>query len=347
MTDTAHIVRDSTVLAVVFGLPGPRTRTAAAALQTIIQIARQECVSAEVNSVQDWDKACAAGRNVVVISQYPSPEICKQVARSGIPALIMVDEPLQAATLLAADLPSDIVAIRAVSASVACLGTLFGQGDEIIGQSNASNLDAFIVRVADQYDVNLSSQDLERVEFHVAELSRLGVVFADLPDVVEPTTRLSELAMAVLPKFGNPEEEGLAASVEWPSSLFLLGDSPDTQMQGPVDLAGPARCVLYGPYMHLPSGRWSALVTLELADCFGDRPFTLEIVCGDVIAKGRFYCEGSGAFETRLDFEHRDPHVPIELRLFQDAGEISGAITGFDINLQLKDPAFKSLIELS
>jgi hypothetical protein len=347
LTDAAPIVSDSTVLAVVFGLPGPRTRAAAAALQAIIQVARQECATAEVNSVQDWEKACAAGRNVVVVSQFPSPEFCTQIARSGIPALLMVDEPLQAASLLAADLPSDVVAVRAVSASVACLSTLFGQGDEIIRQSNASNLDAFIVRVAGQHDFNVSTEDLERVEVHIGELSRLGVGFGDLPDVAEPAAGLSELAMAVLPQFGDPVREGLAASIEWPSSLFMLGDRPDTQMQGPVDLAGPARCVLYGPYMHLPSGGWSALVTLELADCFGDRPFTLEIVCGDVIAKGRFYCEGSGAFETRLEFEHCDPHVPIELRLFQDAGEISGAIAAFDINLQLKETVSKSLIELS
>ena len=326
------MVRDSTVLVVVFGLPGPRTRAAAAALQTIVQIACRECGFAEVNSVQDWDKANAAGGHVVVISQYPSPEICTHVAHSGIPALVIVDEPLQAVTLLAADLESDIGVVRAVSASVACLATLFGQGDAFIRQSNERNLDAFIVRVAEQHDVDLSDRDLERVECHVAELSRLGVAFGNLPDIGQPAASLSELAAAVLPHVEDPDEPGMAA--DWPSSAFLLGDSPDMPMQGPVSLAGPGRCVLYGPYLHLPPGRWCALVSLGLDECFSARSFTLEIICRDVITKGRFYCDGSGVFETRLHFEHCDPHLPIELRLFQDAGEIYGSITTFAVSLQ-------------
>lgn len=333
MTVSVELPENDKVLAVVFGLPGPRTGKAAESLQSIARIARRECVTAEVNSIDDWQAACAMDENVIVLSPFPSREVSAHIASIGVPTLVVLNSPLDAVALLVALEHSDTSAVRAVSASVSCLSEKLFQDRISIRTSNADNLDAFVMRLAVGLASDVSAFDLNRLESLITELSTLNDgLDRRLPLAL--TGNLSSLANAVLPPEDQDSDIGDGVKIDWPGSLFLLGDAPDTPMRGPVDLSGPARCVLYGPYMHLPAGAWTASVAVALADCLGERSFTLEVVCGEIIAKGRFHCRGSGTFNTRLDFLHRHPDVPIELRLFLDAGEIYGSVTKFDVSLQ-------------
>jgi hypothetical protein len=326
-------VRSSAVLATVYGLPGPRTRSAAEALQAIAQIALRQCGAVIVNSISDWDEACAAPENLIAIIQYPSPELCAHIADCAVPSLIVVDSPLHAVALLAADQNSDIQSVRTVSASAACLAQMLGRELADIRLANTNGLDAFIIGVDERSDGEIGSEELERVESHVRELSRLDDASHYRSTIAPPAQSLIVLSEAVLPRSYDLEPTGPDYRVAWPGSLFFLGDAPDTPMRAPVDLCGPARCLLYGPYLHLPAGCWSASVTVALAGCAGPRSFSLEAVCQDVLAKGQFYCQGSGTFETHLEFSHGNPHVPLELRLFLDSGEIYGSLTSFEIKL--------------
>ncbi|MET0676612.1 MAG: hypothetical protein ABW175_12510 [Bradyrhizobium sp.] len=333
MTVSAKLPENDKVLAVVFGLPGPCTGKTAEALQSIARIARRECVTAEVNSIDDWQAACEMDESVIVLSPFPSLEVSAHISSIGIPALVVLNSPLDAVALLVALEHSDTSAVRAVSASVSCLSEKLFQDRISIRTSNAENLDAFVTRLAAGLASDVSAFDLNRLESLITELSTLNdALDRKLPLAL--TGNLSSLASAVLPTADHDPDLDEGVKIDWPGSLFLLGDSPDTPMHGSVDLSGPARCVLYGPYMHLPAGAWTASVAVGLADCLGERSFTLEVVCREVIAKGRFHCRGSGTFNTRLDFQHRHPDVPIELRLFLDAGEIYGSVTKFDVSLQ-------------
>ena len=321
------------VLAVVFGLPGPRARKAAEALREIARIGRQACIVAEINSIDDWR---STGESAIALSQFPSPEVSRHISQSGVPALVVLDNSLETAALLLADRHTDVSAIRTVSASLSCLSGRLFRDKASIRKSNARNLDGFVVRVAEGLESDICASDMNRLESLITELSTVNDGSRrTLRLAALPTGNIARLASAVLPVIDHdPGQRDEAIRVGWPGSLFLLGDSPDTPMRGPVELSGPARCVLYGPYMHLPAGAWSASVTLGLADCSGTRSFTLEVVCREVMARGRFHCNGSGLFRTRLEFEHGNPDVPIELRLFLDAGEIYGAITSIDVKLR-------------
>jgi hypothetical protein len=335
------------VLAVVFGLPGPRVRNAADALREIARIGRRTCVAAEINSVDDWRSVCATGESTIAISQFPSPELITRISQSCVPALVVLDHPPAAAALLVADHHAVVSALRTVSSSIACLSGRLFRDKAGIRQSNARNLDAFVVHIAEGLESNICAADMNRLESLITELSTVN----DDPSrtarlAPAPTAHFSSLANSVLPAIEpDPEEDDEAVRIAWPGSLFLLGDSPDTPMHDPVELSGPARCVLYGPYLHIPPGAWSASVTLGLADCAGMRSFTLEVVCGEVMTKGRFHCSGSGLFRTRLEFEHGSPDVPIELRLFLDAGEIYGSITSIDVRLKSSKPQIQEVLD--
>ena len=62
-------------------------------------------------------------------------------------------------------------------------------------------------------------------------------------------------------------------------------------------------------------------------------PITQRKTRSETIATGRFHCDGDGAFEVCIEFMHRDPHFPLELRLFLDTGAIYGSLADFGVGL--------------
>jgi len=332
------IALDEYALAVVFGLPGPTTTAVVDVLQAIARIAREDSTVVEVDSVQDWEAASAAGKPFIAVSHYPLPDLQRHPEFRQMPAIAVSADPMRSVAHLLEEQLSDIGAVRSVSASVSCLLDK-GMLDEAETRSqNARSLTLFLTRLADLSGVHIGLSDVERIEIQAGELAdRLDSICAPRQTAPLPANSLWALAAAALPQRRDPCRGDRRIQAMWLGPLFLLGDIPDTWMRGPVDLSGPARCVLYGPYLHLPRGQWDARLILGLAGHDGTESFTVEIVCGDVIAKGSFSAEGSGLFEVGMEFAHRDPHMPIEFRLFLDVGAIYGWLSRFEVCLELRE----------
>jgi hypothetical protein len=313
---------------------------AAEVLQTITLAAHQQCAIIEANSMLDWERICSVNRKVIAISQYPSPEFTTYIEDSGIPTILVVDSPLQSVAYLVGERQSDAIAVRAISASFSCLARKFTQNESETQSSNSRNLTEFLIRLAKIGGIEVSEAELDRVELQAIELASRFYGLAKHGVGISPQMNgACALAEVVLPRWGDLQRSGCGARVEWPASTFFLGDLPDTPMWEPVDLAGPARCILYGPYLHLPSGQWKASMKVGLAGYDGGQSFMVEVVCREVIAKGRFRCDGVGLFEIQVDFVHLSPHVPIELRLFLDAGAIYGSLSCFEVSLKASNIA--------
>lgn len=334
-----QIALDECALAVVFGPPGPTTAAVVELLQAVVRGGRKDSIVAEVDTQQDWEAACAAGNPFIAVSQYPLPDLLRDPDFSRTPAIAVTADPMHSVAHLVEEQLSDIGAVRSVSASISCLLDKWALDETEARAQNARNLVLFLTRLAEASGVNVSLADIERIELQAGQLAdRLADICARKQTGPLPANNsLWALAAAALPQRRDPCRGDGRIQTMWLGPLFLLGDVPDTWMRGPVDLSGPARCVLYGPYLHLPPGHWSARLVLGLAGHDGVEAFTVEIVCGDVIAKGRFSTEGSGLFEVGMDFIHRDPHIPIEFRLFLDAGAIFGWLSRFEVCLELRE----------
>lgn len=336
MTRDEQIALDECALTVVLGTPGPAIAAVVEMLQAITRAARQDSVVVEVDSLQDWEAACAAGHPFIAVSQYPSPDLLRDLEFCRTPAIMVVADPMRSVAHLLEERLSDIGAVRSVSASIACLLDRWTLDETEARAQNAPGFALFLARLAESSGVNVSFSDIERIELQAGELAdRLVDIGTQKQTAPLPANSLWALAAAALPRLCDPRRGDSRIQTMWLGPLFLLGDCPDTWMRGPVDLSGPARCVLYGPYLHLPPGRWSARLVLGLAGHDGTESFTVEIVCGEVIAKGSFSAQGSGLFEVRMDFTHRDPQIPIEFRLFLDAGAIYGWLSRFEVGLEL------------
>jgi hypothetical protein len=311
------------------------TTIAVTVLQAMAEFALQQCAVVQTNTLDDWKNACRAGTRFVAISQYPSPDLCKRIELLAIPVIIVAGNPLQSLTHLLYERHSGANAVRAISASFSCLAHMLRQGHVEIEAANAENMTAFFVRLTELSGVNSNDLNFERAEERAAELTsefdirRAGETEASLVN--------RTLAKETLSQLGHLEQLGTGASIGWPGSAFLLGDFPDTPMRGSFDLTGPARCVLYGPYLHLPPGYWNVSMVIGLSRYEGRQMFAVEVVCDEVVAKGCFCAHGAGLHRVDIEFLHCNPHVPVELRIFLSEGAIDGFLDRFDVSLILSE----------
>ncbi len=125
------------------------------------------------------------------------------------------------------------------------------------------------------------------------------------------------LAMAVLPPPGRP--------IIWPRDLFLTG-APGVPANGAIDLTGPSRCLLYGPYIRLPAGHWSCTLLFGCSPEATGLAMAADIYAGRHLAQVTFTIEEAGIFEVEIPFENPNPDVPLEIRLFSTRAAFEGRI---------------------
>ena len=127
----------------------------------------------------------------------------------------------------------------------------------------------------------------------------------------------------------------VARHLEWPAELLLDGKPPHAAVDGTMDVTGPARVLTFGPYLHLPAGRWAAQFLFETGDNASSNRFMFDIVADGVV---RFYTLGnmseSGRFAIASEFEVRRARDPVEFRTFLTEGAIEGFFRPIGIELQ-------------
>jgi hypothetical protein len=132
---------------------------------------------------------------------------------------------------------------------------------------------------------------------------------------------------------GRPPEE-----IDWPLALFTRPDG--RPWRDPIELAGPARALLYGPYMHLPSGAWTARVEFETVGALSGVEATTDVRIKQVVNAKAFVLPANGVFAFDLGFDVCDPHQPVEIRLFLRKAAIEGVFLLRSVKVRPRRGAF-------
>jgi hypothetical protein len=114
--------------------------------------------------------------------------------------------------------------------------------------------------------------------------------------------------------------------IRWPGELFFSGDRPNQPAPAVMALAGPARVIAYGPYLHLPPAEYAVEVMLEFTGRIEDIPFQLEIHGSRCLARARIDGRPSGSYRGSFGLRVDDPVDAVEARLRVDRGAIEGQV---------------------
>jgi hypothetical protein len=134
--------------------------------------------------------------------------------------------------------------------------------------------------------------------------------------------RAVEIARAAVAGYAPLAEGREPEEIVWPLPLFHRPD--DRPWGDPIDLTGPARVVLFGPYMHLPAGDWTARVEFEIDGAVSGVEAAADVRINEVVTEKAFVMPAKGIFAYELSFRVEDPHQAVEIRLFMKKSAIEG-----------------------
>lgn len=199
----------------------------------------------------------------------------------------------------------------------------------------------FIYAIARQFQVELAETDLvsllkrtalppqfdldspiEEILIHLFPKTRRKGL-APFPDMPRSDMEVIKRVNAgIRPSyFGNRSE-----MFEWPQEMFISGDRPDDILIGPISMLGGARCLCYGPFLHLPAGKWVATLDIEVRQNLSGNRFDVDVFHGAVVALEHFEVPAHGRFRLRARFEVQDPREPVQIRIIMREGAIEGVL---------------------
>jgi hypothetical protein len=341
-----------------FGMPGVMSSWGVAALHAVAREAFGDYAVISTDAVEDLRQHVKnrTKTHAVLVSQFPEAKLSELILRVNLPFMLFLENPIDAVCYLANSTEQhDFAPIRAISASLACLTPLANAETALVMRRNdidrQSGIDMLMKRIDEHFSIDLTHDQITSVLQHVGMAA---------PGETTPITppKLEEAAAAVIAGYVPPQQDGselneslhdairnvlspleigrggARAPVSWPRATFFSGDQLGTSLQDSIDLTGSARCVIYGPYFHLPPGHWNAKLSFNIdEDCYG-QIFTIEIFSGETLGKLRVCPEGIGAFEAAINVDIVEPKIPIEVRFMMDSGAIEGRLSGWAVEWQ-------------
>ncbi len=96
---------------------------------------------------------------------------------------------------------------------------------------------------------------------------------------------------------------------------------------GPIDITGRARFLIFGPYINLAPGPWLATAVVGFSAETAGVSFVIEIVAGTQLGYARVQPTGEQVIETDLQFTIDDSvNQPVEIRIISERAAFDGRL---------------------
>jgi hypothetical protein len=298
------------------------------------------------------------GRPVLIVSNKPDRELSDFLVASGFPCLAFIDDPLATLAMPCEHQPFD-EGIRTAVRHMTALAHVFSAkqlrslDSRFLDVPLIAFIEEILVVVAGQADPAMIAKVAVAVApdapaANVEMLLRRQVGRA--PSIRHALDMLSPQERAVVESLATAYGPIFACQpltfFEWPLQLFSTYGGGLV-----VNLVGKGRCIVWGPYLCLPIGRWRATLECEVVDNISGNEIEADVcIALEVAANGHAYLPTLGLFRFSLEFEVADPSLTIELRLHLLKGAIEGKlglrkVTVERIERRETEPADGTLIE--
>ncbi|MCI4677320.1 hypothetical protein K9U39_00075 [Rhodoblastus acidophilus] len=286
-------------------------------------------------SAENQQKKC-----VILFSDCPHKKISELVSNVRSPIALVVEDFAHIVSYVMRSRGMEFAPAARFATQVVCALAALTSTPRVlrISPSDLSrNLGAFVESLCQFYGAAFSDAQIASIMTALApEGSDIDTLkdyverhFPHGSDLAEPL-RLSpsqRAALKVLSDRYAPLTAGRTVSqFVWPTSLFLKWDEPGAFLEGPIELLGPARFIVCGPYLHLPEGKWRMTVEIETEHCHSDNRLGADIFSEAILTAITAKLPPAGLFAFHLDFEVTNPLAPVEIRIQVLTGCIEGRL---------------------
>ena len=345
-------------LVAVFGPPTPLAYALRQAVNATIAVVLGAPAYVHVNEIKVmrsvWGEAAMpGGRNIVLVSEAPQTELSDLFIRSGVKAIVAI-EPFAStvAYLTLAQQLDFLTAVRRTSFYFSAVQNLARAPSTLLitQQALSHDLSQIVSELCDYFSLECTAAQIGEV---VSALRGSGTPVRTLYDLT--VREFPEALKTLAPDHGltAPERSLLQScsggydkvlkgdlidEVTWHSELFLNHDLGNNSLREPVEMIGPARFLIFGPYLHLPSGAWQAGIDFEVTDNFSKNEVqidALEFLDGETISNPTIslIAPVTGRFILTLNFNVNFTNSSIQIRVFLMRGAIEGLVTLHNVRI--------------
>lgn len=317
------------------GLPGRFAEWCDAVISRLAQRAVGPVEVVSLNTLEALALAMirTGAPHFVVCSRQPGGGVQTALAQAGRRFVAVLDEPRAALRDLATRPGFDLVAAtRAVASSCASILSYAALPEALVlgGARYGHDQVLTATMIARHLELDVGASEIETI---VSELRDEGIV--PLPpdnDFWWDSLEESQHALvngalgAYVDHFGG----GGLGKITWERELFFISEEPATQpvpATRPVDITGRIRFLVYGPFINLPPGSWSASVVLGFSPEAAGMTYIVEVFAGSQLTHVRVEPGNERIFEANLHFSV-DSAVdhPVQIRIHNERPAFDGRL---------------------
>lgn len=332
------------MLLTTLGTPSAFAAWGTLLLRSIVEVSRGKFQYIAAGKFEDLEKAFGARTNdqVIIYSDSPDAKMTALLMRVKAPATIFVEEPSDVVGYAAKVREMETrKAVRLACLSYSCLSA-FNESPtaKVFLRRKHTSVRRLLMAMAGHYGLPMREADIETVLARVIKGYRKGddptvesQIVANIANakpagqwVAEFDAEDADLLETALQPYYEIAEGRLLSQVMWPPQLFHDGSEKGTYLSGAIELVGRSRCLIHGPFLHLPRGRWNASVQINVGEGYSRNTIVVDVKCGDILTSGRMALPDSGSFIFSIPFVVTDPRAPIQIRFFLEKGAIEGWI---------------------
>ena len=279
-------------------------------------------------------------RPIILFSDCPSSALVTLVASTRMPCLVVLDDFDEAVFQVIETRDMALAeTLRFVTQSYCSLDACRGDGVLLVTAKDGRRpLREVLTRIAAHFGVEepveAASKTLLALGYAedapVTLLHHIAKAGLRLTSATSEAVRADAEGVAIV-KLMASQYEGVGAGrggrrIEWPTEMFLDWDRPGSFLTGPIDMLGPARFIICGPYLHLTIGGWNAEVVIELLDNASGNRLGVDVFSGVILSGVTMPLPPCGVFTFSIPFRVDDPFLPVELRFQLLEGAIEGRL---------------------
>jgi hypothetical protein len=206
------------------------------------------------------------------------------------------------------------------------------------------DLSSAVAAIADHLNLAIASREIEEI---IAEVAAANIS-ATTPAAGDWSAGMAEEEAAVVvgalgpyaKRFsGNPLDE-----IVWSRDLFYQeGHRPAERV---VDITGPSRYLIYGPFVTLPPGAWSAEILVGFSQEASEINFVVDVFAGAQLNSARLSPTGSGVVQVNIGFQIAESNDNlIEIRIMNERAVFDGKLAMVRVGLRPRGEILGTTLE--
>jgi hypothetical protein len=250
--------------------------------------------------------------HLVMGTRQPDERLRRSLIATNARFVVALDDPRSAAADILANTNADLKAVtRAIANSCPLVMQCAASPGAITVRGPQAEVDAagVVSAIARHFELTLGAGEAERI---VEELAAL-----DLGYVTKGSEADHKMVESVLAPYAKCFAGDDLAAITWPRELFIVNGDSGKGLTDALDVGGGMRILIFGPYIHLPAGSWTARVFLGFSPEAAGYTFLVDAYSGGQLGSTSFQPERSGVYTVDINFSVAEPSGQgVEIRVW-------------------------------